>query len=129
MVFKVDPNRVKIFNEPRKDGDIDLADMVFKFLTKEISTDAGDIFRSDPAIIDVIPRPSSVQKVIIINYLSKLLFIYRSCGGENVTNVMSLLSGAVKTNVDGFMVLFTTYILPFLKENNVFGIYKKESND
>lgn len=124
MTVHVDPNRINIFNALREPGEIDLADIIYKFLYKEISQDAGDIFRTDPAIVDILPKKPDVQKVIINNYFVNLLFTYRACGGEDITSLLSLLS--TDTTVDGYVFLFNTYILPFLKINNVYGIYKKE---
>ena len=120
----IDPKRIEIYNTPRQEGELDLADIIYKFLVSEINPTAGDIFRSHPAIIDILPKKAVVQKVIICNYLVNLLFTYRACGGENITSALNLLS--TNTNVDGFVMIFQTYILPFLKNNNVYSIYKKE---
>lgn len=125
MKVNIDPKRIVEFNTPRSENEIDLSDIVYKFIVSEIGQTAGDIFRSDPSIVDIIPRKPSVQKVVINNYLVNLLFKYRACGGEDITACLSLLSA--NTNIDGFVTLLTTYILPFIKANNVYGIYKKES--
>lgn len=125
MKVNIDPKRIVEFNTPRSENEIDLSDIVYKFIVSEIGQTAGDIFRSDPSIVDIIPRKPSAQKVVINNYLVNLLFKYRACGGEDITACLSLLSA--NTNIDGFVTLLTTYILPFIKANNVYGIYKKES--
>lgn len=124
MTVQVDPKRIDTFNAIREPGELDLADIIYKFLIREINQDAANIFSSDPAIVDILPKKPVVQKVIINNYFVNLLFTYRACGGEDITSLLSLLS--TDTTVDGYVFLFTTYVLPFLKINNVYGIYKKE---
>lgn len=123
MEIKIQNNAIEEFFAKREEGDVDLVDIVAKYLTtSNVSADNINYFLTHPDVVSIKDNKSVVQKVILNKFFQQQLLIYRTKSGVSVMDILIFLTN--EGNVNQWVNLFQTFVLPFLIANNVFNVIR-----
>ena len=113
---------MNIFMTERGPTDIDLVGLVHRELVEYLGNIAGEEFITSPEVSSVLTALPEVQRVIINRYFITKLFRFRYYNNIDVLGPLSnLISDGTYTD---WFYCFKTYVMPFLKENNVLTTLK-----
>jgi len=110
-----------------KDDVLDLYTAVSECLNRYVSNTAYVCYNNDASIKQGKYTKPMEQRVIINRYFINLLFAYRAKVNKPINNTLFMLTN--EGNNNDWYNLFLKYVIPFLKDNDVFNIvYGKIDN-
>lgn len=109
-----------VYLRPREPDEVCLVGAVIEHLRESIGTEAAVHFGTNTIIDDVIDKNQDVQRFIINRYFNNLLLTFRDKVDVSIVETSMMLVNDGDSS--DWISLFSSYVLPFLKEHNVFDV-------
>lgn len=115
--YTISEKNIAKFTEVRKPLELDLVDIVGRFLNDFVSEEAKNNFLSDININTVKLATAGVQRVSINRYFTTKFLVFKARTGVPVMDMLLYLINDGDT--EDWVELFRTFVLPFIKQHNV----------